>query len=163
MLPPWNAAPQHQLRLHRQYFFPDIYRQPKKKKNTKKKKNKKNKSRKKKQKYISCLRQARLGQQRVVAGVASGRSSSSSSSPSSPFPAAAATRRRLVPFNILARHIAAAAATVAHRSWRCDVATFHAAMLPRCTLPSCHMGCVKLIRNGDWPAVEADKREQEEG
>lgn len=27
-------------------------------------------------------------------------------------------------------------------------------MLPRCTLPCCHIGCVKLIGNGDWAAVK---------
>lgn len=62
----------------------------------------------------------------VIAGVASGRSS-----PSSPFPAPSATRRRLVPFNILARHGSGGGASKpAAMLPCCHVATLHVAMLP---------------------------------
>lgn len=148
MLPPRNAA-----FVSQQYFFLTFSNNPKKYQ----KKNKKNKSRKNKHKLLETSlagAAAAFCFCYVAAGVASGRSSSSSASP---FPAPSATRRRLVPFNILARHIAAAATAAAavHRGRRSDVATFHAAMLPRFTLPSCHIGCVKLIGNGDWAAAQA--------
>lgn len=66
----------------------------------------------------------------VIAGVASGRSS-----PSSPFPAPSATRRRLVPFNILARH----------GSDSGGGASKPAAMLPCCHVARCHVATLAAL------------------
>lgn len=127
-----NVAAEECWRLFRQYFFPDIYRQPKKKMP---KKNMKNKSKK----YISCLRQARLGQQLSAAWLLQLLFLFLLLLPV--WQVVARRRRlhfqlRLRPVVVLSHltfwHATAATAVVAHRSRLpcCHVATLHVAMLP---------------------------------